>query len=409
MTDLSPQSDNASHSPRRLVIFSDDWGRHPSSCQHLVGHLLDRYPTLWVNTIGTRRPKLSTEDLSKLKVKIGQWLNKPMRLDDQTDHLTIVNPLMYPGFRTGWQRGLNARLIARNVNRTLGKRLPGEIRVGVTTVPVTADVVDRIDVDRWVYYCVDDFSVWPGLDGSAIDGMERRLVKNVQRVVTVSETLQRRVASMGRESVLLSHGIDLEHWDGHTHTIDQVDRQGIVPTGDTIDSLPEWWPNLPSPIFLFWGVVDQRLDTACCIALSKLGGTLMLVGPQQSPDPKLGAQPHIRMPGPVPFSHLPTLAKAADVLVMPYADLPVTRAIQPLKLKEYLATGKPTVVRKLPSTIPWSDAADVVETSQQFSETAKLRAQHGTPVDQQQARRRLDDETWDRKAVLFEQVLFGQG
>ena len=49
----------------RLVVFADDWGRHPSSCQHLVGGLVDRFDVLWVNTIGTRPPRLSVEDAGK--------------------------------------------------------------------------------------------------------------------------------------------------------------------------------------------------------------------------------------------------------------------------------------------------------------------------------------------------------
>ena len=57
----------------------------------------------------------------------------------------------------------------------------------------------------------------------------------------------------------------------------------------------------------------------------------MLLGPQQSPDPRLADDPRIHMPGPVPYDDLPLLAGFADVLVMPYDDLPVTRAIQPLK------------------------------------------------------------------------------
>ena len=36
-----------------FLVFADDWGRHPSSCQHLIRQLLARYPVLWVNTIGT--------------------------------------------------------------------------------------------------------------------------------------------------------------------------------------------------------------------------------------------------------------------------------------------------------------------------------------------------------------------
>ena len=45
-------------SPVSFIVFSDDWGRHPSSCQHLFRRLLPRYRTFWVNTIGMRRPRL---------------------------------------------------------------------------------------------------------------------------------------------------------------------------------------------------------------------------------------------------------------------------------------------------------------------------------------------------------------
>ena len=56
-----------------LLVFSDDWGRHPSSCQHLTRNLLDRYPVLWVNTIGTRAPRLDRQTLRRVAEKILQW------------------------------------------------------------------------------------------------------------------------------------------------------------------------------------------------------------------------------------------------------------------------------------------------------------------------------------------------
>ena len=95
-------------------------------------------------------------------------------------------------------------------------------------------------------------------------------------------------------------------------------------------------------------------------------GTLLLVGPEQDPDPALRQIPGVVMPGAVEYDMLPALAAEADVLVMPYADLPVTRAMQPLKFKEYLASCKPVVVRDLPATRCWSDAADVAATRPAF-------------------------------------------
>ena len=317
---------------------------------------------------------------------------------------------MYPGFRRAWQRRLNAIMIARQVNAALGPRQPRERRVAVTTIPITADLPGRIDVDRWIYYCVDDFSVWPGLDGSVMDAMERKLVAHADAVVAVSQTLQDRLAAMGADSTLLTHGIDLEHW---THPRPRKDPRKDPRKGSTdapanpgaMPAAPHWWSDLPRPILLFWGVVDRRLDVDWCEVLAEHAGSLVLIGPQQSPSDLLAAIPNIRMPGPMPYATLPALAGASDVLVMPYADMPVTRAIQPLKFKEYMATGKPVVVRDLPSTRPWSDAADVVADIGELVRALDDRLAHGVPQSQHIARHRLEDESWSTKAALLDRLL----
>jgi glycosyltransferase involved in cell wall biosynthesis len=163
------------------------------------------------------------------------------------------------------------------------------------------------------------------------------------------------------------------------------------------------------PIALFWGVVDTRLDTDWCMALATaLGGTVVLVGPAQAPDPRLREHRRIVMPGPADYQDLPALAREADVLIMGYADLPVTRAMQPLKFKEYLATGKPVVARQLPATAAWADAADLVTDSERFVQTVVRRAAEGVPADQLQARERLARESWDEKARQFERWLPGE-
>jgi len=389
-----------------IIVFSDDWGRHPSSCQHLVRQLLGQHSVLWVNTIGMRPPRLSLEDLGKASTKMRQWLRQPTPQSSLPANLKVINPGMYPGFRRPWQRRINQRLISRAIHHALGAPAPGQRRIVVTTIPVISDLIGHLQVDRWVYYCVDDFSVWPGLDGAVIDTMERQLVQQADRVVAVSSTLQQRMATLGAESEILTHGIDLAHWGFDPTQTNPFLQSSIPPTPPNPGQhLPDWWSALERPIMLFWGVVDRRLDTPWCQALAQRCGSLVLVGPQQSPDPQLSATPRVCMPGPVAYADLPALAKAADMLVMPYADLPVTRAIQPLKFKEYLATGKPTLVRKLPATADWSDTADVVETLEQLVDIATTRASHGTPAAQLDARRqRLVNETWLAKAQRFEQI-----
>ena len=48
-----------------LLVFADDWGRSPSSSQHLMRQLLDRYRVLWVNTIGMRPPRFNLSTLRR--------------------------------------------------------------------------------------------------------------------------------------------------------------------------------------------------------------------------------------------------------------------------------------------------------------------------------------------------------
>ena len=382
-------------SPRtRLVVFADDWGRHPSSCQHLIGQLAGRYPTLWVNTIGTRRVGLSAADAGKVLARLRQWLVPSPGLDRQPAPVTVIQPRMWPGFRRRWQRRFNARQVSRAVGRALGLRSAGEQRIAVTTLPIMADVVGRIDVDRWVYYCVDDFSVWPGLDSQVMVDMERLLVERVEAHVAVSPALVEHLAQLGAEPTLLTHGIDLTHWS---------------PPADTAP--PDWWPSAPGPVLLFWGLIDRRLHVDWCRAVAgkdfgRGAATLVLVGPRQSPDPALATLPHLVMPGPAAYAELPALAAAADVLVMPYRDLPVTRAMQPLKFKEYLATGKPVVTARLPAVEPWADAADLVDTAAAFVDAVGRRL--AGPTDEQtRARLRLADESWQGKAEAFETMLSG--
>lgn len=375
------------------VVFADDWGRHPSSCQHLVRHVLPHRRVVWVNTIGTRPPRLDWGTVKRAAGKIKGWVGGSRSRDPKGSETvaspTVVSPKMWPSFRSAFGRRLNRKLLLRSLTPVVAG-LPSP-PVVVTTLPLVADLMGELPMARWVYYCVDDFSVWPGYDGETMLRMERDLVPKVDAAVAVSETLKAKLATMGRESLLLTHGVDLEHWKA-------------------ADSpLPPEFAGLEPPIVLFWGVIDRRMDVAfvrhLCGHLDR--GTVVLVGPQEDPDPALKTLPRLALRPPVAFARLPALAHAAAVLVMPYADLPATRAMQPLKLKEYLATGRPAVVRELPSTVEWADAADVCGTPEGFTAAVRQRCVSGLPAEQGQARERLTAEGWAAKATAFEKWVGG--
>jgi glycosyltransferase involved in cell wall biosynthesis len=386
--------------PAPLVVFSDDWGRHPSSCQHLIRHLLPRRRVAWVNTIGTRPPRLDWLTLKRGFGKLAQWVglrrgaaHRPVADAVGWPEPTVLNPKMWPSFRSRLGRGLNRRLLMRAL-RTVTETGPAPVLV--TTLPLVADLVGRVRAARWVYYCVDDFSVWPGLDGRTLQALEAELVPKVDVVVAVSETLQAHIAKLGKPSHLLTHGVDLEFW-----------RKPVA--GDGPPSLSSLTDTSWGPLVVFWGVIDRRMDSHFIRRLAEVmhEGRILLVGPQDNPDPELLQLPRVRALPPVPYADLPALAARTRVLVAPYADLPVTRAMQPLKFKEYLATGLPVVARRLPATEEWADCADVVDTPEAFAAAVLARLEDGVPEAQCAARSRLDAEGWSAKAAQFEHWLDG--
>lgn len=393
-----------------LLVFADDWGRHPSSCQHLVRQLMSRIPVTWVNTIGTRTPRLDLATLRRVREKLVQWSRRP----DASDHIrlpsapasvdepTVLNPRMWPWFTQPRDRALNRWLLQRQLGPVI-RQMPQPV-VALTTLPITADLSGCLPVDRWVYYCVDDFSAWPGLDGGTLREMDRRMIAAADQLLAVSEPLQQKIAAEGRTATLLTHGVDINFWKQPPGS--DAGAPVPAPADQTPDRL---LCGLPEPLVVFWGVIDRRMDSGMIRELSNdlQQGTILLVGPQQDPDPRIAACPKVRLVPAQPMRQLPSIARRAAVLIMPYADLPVTRAMQPLKLKEYLATGKPVVASRLPAVRPWSDCMDVAESPRQFSEIVRNRIRIGADNAQIAARERLVGESWCARAETLEQILSG--
>ena len=76
-----------------------------------------------------------------------------------------------------------------------------------------------------------------------------------------------------------------------------------------------------------------------------------------------------------------------------------------MKLKEYLASGKPAVVRDLPANRVWQDALDLAGSAEDFSSLVRQRLEHGLPDDQARARERLEQESWESKAERLRELI----
>ena len=84
------------------------------------------------------------------------------------------------------------------------------------------------------------------------------------------------------------------------------------------------------PIILFWGLIDQRMVLEVLDAIST-----RLHWSDRNPTPICASDKSSAYTsrGQKSLEELPAWAHQAEVLIMPYADLPVTRAMQRLKFR----------------------------------------------------------------------------
>lgn len=372
---------------QEFLVFSDDWGEHPSSCQHIFRIIGKEHRVLWVNTIGMRNPTWTARDAKKAVKKAAKMLrsaNGPNQGKNRDGNISVCQPMMLPGVRSRVVRWFNARSVTRTV-RTAMRELRFEDPIVVTTVPNAVEYRDLLVDRRVIYYCVDDFSLWPGLDAESVQGMERRLVARADRIIAVSDALSRRFKEFGKDASVVTHGVDIELFA--TVALREHPRLQHV----------------QKPRVGFFGLIDGRLDWELLVPLAQRlpNVSFVLAGPVDASAGELPVRGNIHFVGAVPYRELPEFITGVKALVLPYKTGALAKVLSPLKLKEYLATGKPVICAPIEAVREWVDVVGVGATVDEW-ETLLRRVLECEQIEQEHCvSERLALESWDVKASTF--------
>jgi len=170
----------------------------------------------------------------------------------------------------------------------------------------------------------------------------------------------------------------------------------------------------PRPILLYIGAISEWTDFA---ALEKVAAMhpdkmLVLIGPAvpavRAPMDKLLAAPNVQHLGVVKHDELPAYLAAADVCLIPLLKNDLTRFLNPNKLYEYFAAGKPVVSMALsPDLIALREHVFLAEDAAGFA--AQIEPALATAATGAEERRRLAvANDWQEKAnqivALIEEV-----
>lgn len=160
----------------------------------------------------------------------------------------------------------------------------------------------------------------------------------------------------------------------------------------------------PRPILLYIGAISEWTDFEAFaeVAMRHPDKTMILIGPAvpaiRPQMEKLLASPNVQHLGVIKHDELPAYLAAADVCLIPLLKNDLTRFLNPNKLYEYYAAGKPVVSMALsPDLIAMRDHIFLAEDAAGFA--AQIEPALATTVTDAERRRSLAVKNdWQEKA-----------
>lgn len=331
-------------------------------------------------------------DLKNQFGRLWRWLSGPREVEPNLWVYTL--PLVIPFFQMSaainWLNNLFLLLLLRAQLKRLGFESP----VLWTYTPHSADFVGRLGERAVVYECVDDITSAKGLvDAKAIGKMERRLIEVADLLIVTHDQLYASKADEAKRALVVPNGVDVEHFSQAAS-----DDRPVAPA----------FADLKHPVVGYLGGINYWIDTELVarIARTHPEWTVAMVGPAEvlaNMEP-LNHLPNVVKTGRVPYADVPSYVKAFDVCINPYVLDGVAEHCSPLKLYEYVATGKPIVSVDMPEAHKFSGLIQIARDADSF---VRLVEEAVNSPDGRNAERIAEakNHTWRSRFVAASQAL----
>jgi len=329
-----------------VALYCEPWDSPlRTSKHHFLAHLARANRVLYVEMplhplSALRHPDQGRRALRRL-------MRGPLSL---RNGLAVLAPAcLLPYHRgSGWTgrlavNALNQRIVLPQLRRALnalGFRRP----IFWFYFPHAVGLLDRLPHRLVAYHLVDDLTAMGGIPPS-LATLEQQLLARADLVVATSRRLYETRRRFCREIHLVRHGAFVPEF---------------ALAADPATPIPEDLERLPRPVVGYYGALHKLdLDLLRRVASARPTWSFALIGPtsgSQGADlAPLRGVANVHLLGPRPFERLPNYLRGFDVAMMPFRVDPLTEAMCPIKMYEFLAAGKPVVSTDLPEVREMGD------------------------------------------------------
>jgi glycosyltransferase involved in cell wall biosynthesis len=298
-------------------------------------------------------------------------------------------------------------LIAATVNRTYTWFVRRAVKRAGFVNPIfwvfqfsAEPVISNLEPELVVYECAEEwyhYETRPQIR-QYIKETDQEMCRRADVVFVPSQALFESKKAHNEQTFLVPWGVDTELYGR---------------TSDPNTPIPRDIQHLNHPIVGMFGMLDGRrlhIELLNQLATRHPDWNIVLVGrcmPNLDRGP-LKELPNVHWPGFKDVAELPGYCKAYDVCIIPYIINEFTSSIMPLKLVEYLATGKPVVTTALPAADDFRDLIHVADTIEEFERCVIASLTHDNEEDRRLRLERSKEFSWDLLAECKMQIAADQ-
>ncbi len=377
-----------------IICFGgeDWWYHHP----HSKNHLMRRFAragnkVIFVNSISMGMVSLRHKDfLPRVRRKLRSYAKFARTT---AEGITVVSPAVVPFFGNAAARIVNQHLLATQIGGLARSR--GLVRpILWIAIPTAVEMVGRLNESLVIYHVSDKYdanTMDHAVDPEMIRLLHERAIDSADIVFYSSRKLMDE-AKRGRDrSYLLEQAVDFDHWS-HTSELK------VAPEVEAI----------PRPRIGYFGaiepwLVDQELIKKA--ARERPEWQWVFIG-NKSRGLDIEALPNTHFLPPVSYEDLPAYAAGFDVCVLPWdTDKAFTSYGSAIKVREYLATGKPVVISPLPEYEAMADVLRIARSRDQFFELIEDALRETNPEAAKKRQSAVMLGTWDARAEWVSNII----